>query len=45
MGGRGTRQKHRPVALKGKTGHRNLKVEQLNAFYADVVLEQAVDMS
>ena len=43
-GGRGTRQKHRPVALKGKRGHRNLKVEELNAFYANVILEQAVDV-
>ena len=45
MGGRGTRQRHRPVALKEKTGYRNLKVEELNTLYADAALEQAVDVS
>jgi hypothetical protein len=41
MGGYGTRQKHQPVALKERTGYRNLKVEELNA----LPLEQVVDVS
>jgi len=37
--------KHQPVALKEKTGYRNLKVEELNAIYGDLALEQALHVS
>lgn len=44
--GRTTKKiKHQPVALKEKTVYRNLKVEELNALYGDLVLEQALDVS